>query len=458
MEREDKMSNSATKDMTQGSPVKLIIGFSLPLMVGVLFQQFYNIVDTIIVGRCLGVEALAGVGATGSINFLIIGFCMGICAGCSIPIAQRFGAKDYVDMRRFLANCVWLGLFLATVITVVSSVLCRKILVWMNTPSDIFDYSFTYISIIFLGIPATFLYNILSGVMRSLGNSKAPLVFLLISSFTNIGLDFLCILVFQMGVMGAAVATVSSQLFSGLLCLLYMIKAIPILHIQREEWGLSMVHIKILCGMGLPMGLQYSITAIGAVVLQTALNTLGSIAVAAFATGSKISLFFSCGFDALGTTMATYGGQNVGAKKLDRLSKGLLDCILIGCIYSVVSAVVLNIFSETLIGFFAEDISPELLANAKQFLLINSVFYIALALVNIVRFMIQGMGFSNLAILAGVLEMIARTIVAFFLVPRIGFVGACFASPLAWIMADAFLIPAYIAVKKKLERDILAYS
>lgn len=438
--------------MTVGSPMKLILGFSLPLLFGFLFQQFYSVVDTIIVGRILGINALAGVGATGSINFMVIGFCMGVCSGFAIPVAHKFGAKDYSGMRQFVANCVWLAIGFSVVMTVIVAALCRNILTWMKTPGDIFEDAYIYILIIFIGIPATYLYNVLSGIIRSMGDSRTPLFFLILSSFLNIGLDLLCIINFQMGVAGAAVATVVSQLISGILCLLYMMKKFEILHITKEEWKMNPSHMKVLCGMGIPMGLQYSITAIGSVILQTAVNTLGSLAVASVTAGSKVSMFFCCAFDAMGSTMATYGGQNVGAKKLDRLGQGLKSCVLLGVIYSVIAFAVLYFFGENLAALFVNSDEKQLLANARLMLIVVSAFYIPLALVNIIRFMIQGMGFSTFAILAGVLEMIARTLAGLVLVPKFGFIGACFASPLAWLFADAFLIPAYIHVRRKLQK------
>ena len=243
------MAKDRTKDMTAGSPMRLILGFSIPLLFGSLFQQFYSVVDTVIVGRFLGMNALAGVGATGSVNFMIVGFCMGVCGGFAIPVAHKFGARDYSGMRQVIANCVWLSAGFALVITVAVCLLCRNILMWMNTPEDIFADAYIYILIIFMGIPASFLYNILSGIIRSMGDSKTPLAFLTLSSFLNIGLDLLCILVFRMGVAGAAVATVVSQLVSGLLCLLYMMKKFEILHISKEEWRVNPGHMKMLCGM-----------------------------------------------------------------------------------------------------------------------------------------------------------------------------------------------------------------
>lgn len=446
------MAKNSTRDMTVGSPMKLILGFSVPLLFGFLFQQFYSVVDTIIVGKVLGVNALASVGATGSINFMIIGFCMGVCNGFAIPVAHKFGAKDYSGMRQIVANSAWLSALFSIVMTIAVCVLCRDILTWMNTPEDIFEGAYSYILWIFIGIPATYLYNLLSGIIRSMGDSKTPLVFLAISSVLNIVLDLVCIINFQMGVAGAAVATVVSQVISGVLCLFYMIKKFEILHITKEEWRINASHMKVLCGMGIPMGLQYSITAIGSVILQTSVNALGSVAVASVTAASKVSMFFCCPFDAMGSTMATYGGQNVGAKKLDRLGQGLRACSILGILYSVVALVVLYFFGDDLSSLFMDAGEKEILAQARMMLIVNASFYIPLAFVNIVRFLIQGMGFSTFAILAGVFEMVARAIAGLLLVPHFGFLGACFANPLAWIFADIFLVPAYFHVRKKLDR------
>ncbi len=446
------MAKDTTRDMTQGSPMKLILGFSVPLLFGFLFQQFYSVVDTVIVGRFLGVNALAGVGSTGSVNFLIIGFCMGVCNGFAIPLAHKFGAKDYAGLRQFTANAMWLSIAFAVVMTLATSLLCRNILTLMKTPEDIFEHAYIYILIIFIGIPATYLYNMLSGIIRAMGDSKTPLVFLTLSSLLNIALDLVCILNFGMGVAGAALATVVSQGVSGVLCLLYMIRKFPLLHIKKEEWKPNPSHMATLCGMGIPMGLQYSITAIGSVILQTSVNTLGAVAVASVTAAGKVSMFFCCPFDAMGSTMATYGGQNVGAKKLDRLGQGMKACVILGSVYSLLACAVLSLFGDRLAALFIDAASPELLENARLLLIVNSAFFIPLALVNIVRFMIQGMGFGTLAILAGVCEMVARSLAGLFLVPTFGFIGVCFASPLAWIFADAFLIPAYLHVKKKLQR------
>ncbi|MCI5883000.1 MAG: MATE family efflux transporter [Eubacterium sp.] len=438
------------KDMTKGSPIRLILGFAIPLLLGMLFQQFYNLVDMIIVGRFLGSSALAAVGSTGSINFMILGFCMGVCNGFAIPVAQKFGAKDEKQLRYYVANSIWLSIIFAVVMTIAVCALCRNILIWMDTPADIFDASYAYIIVIFMGIPVTYLYNLLSGFMRSLGDSKSPLIFLVISSVLNILFDVVAIAVFHLGVAGAAVATVLAQAISGISSLIYMIRKFPILRVHGEEWKWRGIFVARLCSMGIPMGLQYSITAIGSVILQTAVNGLGSMTVAAMTAGGKLSMFFCCPFDAFGSTMATYAGQNLGAGKLQRVTKGMVQCSFLAAGYSIVAAIVMILFGKNLALLFVDSTEVELIANVAKLLVINSLFFIPLALVNIIRFAIQGLGFGKLAIFAGVAEMIGRSVVAFGFVAKFGFVAACLASPFAWILADVFLIPAYAYCIRKL--------
>ena len=438
------------RDMTSGSPTGHIVKFFFPLLMGMLFQQFYNMVDTAIVGKFLGSGALASVGATGSVMFMILGFCMGLCNGFSIPISQAFGAKDYKLLRKYFANSIWLYIGFSVIITLIVCLLCRNILVWMDTPKDIIEGSYEYLFIIFLGIPVLFLYDIFSGIMRALGDSKHPLVFLVISSVLNIGLDIVAIPKF--GVAGAAYATVISQLISGILCLIFVIKKFDIIKVQKGEWKPSSKCISRLCAMGIPMGLQYSITAIGSIILQTAVNRLGSDVIAAITAGGKINMFLCCPFDAMGTTMATYTGQNLGAQKYDRIDKGILSCSGLGLAYSVFALVLIWLLGQYMAMIFINAEEVDLIEKTVVFMRWNSAFYFPLALVNIVRFTIQGLGFGKLAILAGVCEMIARGLVGFFLIPAFGFVMACIAGPAAWIFADAFLIPAYILCMRYLRK------
>lgn len=446
------------KDMTKGSPMRLILGFAVPLLFGLVFQQFYSMVDAIIVGHYLGVDALAAVGATGSVNFLIIGFCMGVCSGFGIPIAQEYGAKHEEALRRFVANSVWLSVIFSVLITTVVSLLCRQILLLMRTPANIIDGSYDYIIIIFLGIPVVFLYNMTAAILRSLGDSRTPVVFLVTAAVLNIFLDAFCIVVLHMGVAGAAVATVVSQAIAGFACLIYMRRKFMMLKLSADERRWDRDYAVKLCNMGIPMGLQYSITAIGSVILQSAVNGIDSNAVAAVTAGGKVSMLLVCPFDAMGSTMATYGGQNVGAGDLERVDRGLKSCTLLGLIYSLIGLGAVFLFGKQLLLLFLDAGETQIIANAYSFIRMNAVFYFPLALVNIVRFLIQGMGFSRLAVFAGAFEMLARALAGFLLVPQFGFSAVQFANPLAWIFADIFLIPAFFYVRKKLEGMLNARS
>ena len=452
--KELKKSSSPAKDLTTGSPMKLILGFAFPMFLGLLFQQFYSLVDTMIVGKYLGVDPFAGVGSTGSLNFIVIGFCMGLCSGFSVPISQSFGAKDFRMLRKMVTNSVWLCTFFSVVITTLMLVFCRPVLTLMNTPENIFEYAYIYIFIIFAGIPCTILYNMTAAILRALGDSKSPIIFLAISSAINIGLDLLLIIVFRMGVEGAALATVVSQGVSGVISIIYIKKKFDILAMEKGDWKLERHLAGKLTGVGIPMGLQYSITGIGSVILQTAVNGLGSIYVASMTAGSKINVFLACPFDALGQTMAPYAGQNIGARKLDRVGKGLRAACIIGFIVSGLMVIVVKLFGDQLTMLFLDEKDPVIMQNSTQFLIIVSAFYCLLTLVNTVRFTIQGMGFSSLAIIAGVMEMIARGIAGMLLVPAFGYLGACYSSPLAWLFADAFLIPAFFLCKRKVARQL----
>lgn len=442
-----------TKDMTTGSPVKLIISFAIPMFLGMLFQQFYSMVDTVIVGKYLGVNPLAGVGSTSSLNFMVIGFCTGVCNGFAIPVAQMFGAREESRLRRFVANSTWLCIVFSVVMTLAVVAVCRPVLRLMNTPEEIFEYAYIYIVIIFWGIPCTFLYNILAGIIRSLGDSRTPVVFLAISSAFNIVLDFVSILILHMNVEGPALATVISQGISGVICLFYMKKKYPILKASREEWKPDGKYMKRLCFMGIPMGLQYSVTAIGTLVLQAAINGLGAAVVAGVTAAQKINAFISCPVESLGQTMAPYTGQNMGAGKIDRIGKGLRDASLVGFAMSAVCFLIALLTGKQLCLLFLDASETEIIAYAYEFLLFCTGGYCLLTLVNTVRFTIQGMGFSIFAITSGVMEMIARVLASTVIAGKIGFIGICLAHPLAWVFADAFLIPAFFYCKKKIVKS-----
>lgn len=431
-----------TKSLTEGKPLQLVLQFSAPILLSMLFQQFYNLVDTMIVGRILGENALAAVSSTSSINFMIIGFCMGVCSGFAIPMAQAFGAQEPHELRRYIGSCVWLCVIFSAVLAISTGLLCTQILRWMGTPEEILADAAAYIGILFWGIPVTYLYNMTSSMLRAVGDSRTPVVFLGLAAGLNIILDIVFITVCGMGVMGASVATVIAQGLSGLLCLFYIGKKFPILQPKGEEWCLRRRHAVRLCSMGLPMGLQYSVTAIGSVILQSAVNSLGTTFVAAVGAANKLSVIFCCPFDALGAAIATYAGQNIGAGKPDRVREGVNSCMLLGSVYAISACALFFAAGSTLATAFADPSNTVLIGYIRHMLVVVSLFYIPLTGVNVYRFCIQGMGYSSIAILAGVMEMFGRAGIA-ALVGIWGFNAACFAGPAAWILADSFLIPAY---------------
>ena len=327
------------KDLTTGSPARLIIGFSLPLLAGNLFQQFYSMADTIVVGRSIGVDALAAVGSTGAISFLVLGFVIGLTGGFSVVVAQKFGAGDEREVRRAVAMSVYLSVLLTIVLTAVSVLCTRPLLNFMQTPANIYDDAYAYIVVIFAGTGAIIFYNLLSGVLRALGDSRTPLYFLILSSVINVALDLVFILVFGMGVAGAAYATVAAQVLSGLLCLLYMAKKFPILRFHKSDWAwngrLVVHHLR----LGLPMAFQFSVTAIGVMILQGAINGFGSSVVAGYTAASKVEQLTTQPMMTFGITMATYGGQNLGAGRLDRIRQGTRRCVEISTVVNLACAV-----------------------------------------------------------------------------------------------------------------------
>ena len=439
-----------TKDLTTGSPARCIIGFAMPMFLGMLFQQLYNMVDTMIVGQFLGLNPLAGVGSTSSLYFLVIGSCIGVCSGFSIPISQMFGAKDDDAVRRFMMNSAWLTIALAVLVTTATVIWCRPMLTLMNTPAEAYEYAYQYIVIIFAGIPFTLLYNMISSIIRALGDSRSPVVFLIISSLLNIILDLVFILVIPLNVAGAALATVVSQAVAGIISFFYMKKKFPLLKLQSDEWRLSGAHIQRLCVIGLPMGLQYSITAIGSIAVQFAVNSFGAMAVAGVTAAQKVHTLLACPLEALGPTMGTYTGQNVGAGKLKRVTRGLIFAYSSGIVLSLAAFLISLIFGNTMSMLFISPDETDALSYSSFYLLVTTASFVFLTFVNTVRFTIQGMGFSIFAMTSGCLEMAARCFAAFILTGFLGFTGVCFSNTAAWVAADLFLIPAFFLCRKRM--------
>ena len=443
-------------DVTTGRPLSRILRFFVPVLLGNLLQQLYSIADSAIVSRTLGLQAFAGVSATGALNFLIIGLALGTCSGFAIPVSQEFGAGRYSTMRTYFANSLYAAGVIALLMAVSTALLAPTILSLVGTPQDIFPYSLGYIRIIFIGIPATMLYNLLSGVMRAVGDGKTPLVMLLCSTLLNVGLDFLFILTFGMGIEGAAAATILAQLISGLLCVWVIRRRFEVLRITGQEWKLSLPVIGRLLGIGLPMGLQFSITAIGSTVLQTAVNSLGSDAVAAIGVGARVQFVFTSPNEAVGVTMATYCGQNLGAGTIDRIRKGMRQICLIMLGYTAAAYAVQLFAGRYIARLFIDPSQTHVFDWAMQYLNVVTVTAYLLTLVLAFRNAIQGLGYSRVALFAGLMELIGRVFVAFVLVNAIGFDGACFANPVAWFCADVFLVPVYFVIIRREERNRLS--
>lgn len=446
--------NTNVNDMTVGSPARGILHFALHLVLGYILQQMYQVIDAAIVGRWIGVGALAAVGASSSINFLVMGFCNGSCAGFAIPVAQAFGAKDYHKMRSYVANALRIAVAFAAVITLLTCMFCTKILGLVNTPADIFHDAWTFLFLQFLAIPFTMGYNLLSGFIRALGNSKQPFYFLIIASLVNIALDVLLILVLGMGVAGAGVATLLSQAFATLLCWLFIRSKMRLLIPTGEERHYDNKRVSILLNNGVPMGLQFSITGIGIIMLQSANNALGTVCVASFTAAMRIKYLFTCVFENIGVAMATYCGQNIGARKLDRVRRGVKDAIVIMLVYFVLTVIIIYPFADEMMMLFVKSGEQEVIDNAAMFMRIANYFYPALGLLTIFRYSIQGLGYSNLSMMSGVMEMIARCGVSLWLVPALAFKGVCLGDPVAWVFADLFLLPAFLWLYHHLKRTV----
>ena len=441
------------RDMTAGKPTPLILRFCLPLMAGNLFQQFYNMVDSMIVGRFVGTSALSAVGSVGSLNFLVIGSIIGLCAGFTIPVSQCFGAGDSARMRKFIANLIYLSAAIGAAVTALTYFGARGLLHLMHTPADIFDDAYIYISVIFLGIPAVILYNSAASLMRAVGDSRSPLYFLLLSSAVNIGLDLLFVLRMQWGVMGVAVATDIAQGLSGLLGLWHIRRHFPILRLRREDLAPNRDCCGKLLYAGLPMALQFSITAIGSVMLQTCVNELGSQTIAAITIAGKTQLMIVLPAETIGLTMATYCGQNLGAQRIDRVRAGVRSALGIAFVYAVVGFCINRFFAKYMLLLFVRASEAEVLQLGVRFLYTASWFYPILVVIFVLRNALQGLGFSIPAMAAGVFELAARGIMGFVFVRRFGFDAACFANPVAWCSANVLLIPVYAVVLHRLRTD-----
>ncbi len=451
------MKNDKTIDMTKGNIWRHLIMFSIPLIIGNVFQQLYNMADTVIVGRTLGMNSLAAVGACGSIVFLIIGFASGLTNGFVIMTSQRFGAGDMNGVRRSVATGAVISIIFAAVLTTVCVLDSEWILSLMNTPKEIEKDAYLYLVVFCWGIPTTMLYNYLSSIMRALGNSKVPLVFLVIASVLNIILDFVCILNFHMGTMGAAVATVVSQAVSGILCFFYIVKFFPILHLKKEDWkmekGFTLAHLR----LGIPMGAQMAVIASGAIAVQAALNGFGTEAVAGFTASIRIEQLVSQVMLSLGMTLATFVGQNYGAQNLKRIKKGVATTCILMAGLTALGAVLVIAFGRNLTLMFIDSNEKNVehvIRYAREFMTIAACFFPALGAIFIFRNTLQGIGQTGIVLAGSILELVVRVVCAFLLAVPFGHMGVAFAGPLAWASAAVMMIFVFLFAIRRLKREM----
>jgi len=441
------------KDMTSGKPIKLIWNFTIPLLIGNLFQQLYNMADTFIVGRTIGVHALASVGSTGSIIFLILGFANGLTAGLAIPLAQRYGAKDYLGVKRSFYVSILISAVVAILLTILSMVFCRQILEVMQTPAEIIDGAYDYLMVIFAGIFSSMAFNLLSNIFRSIGDAKTPLYFLVIACIMNIILDIVFIAGFGMGVEGAGYATVLSQIFSALACILYIWKKIPILRLNSKDFFAESSDVREHVRISFPMAFQSSIIAIGAIIIQITLNQLGATAVAAYTAAQKIDQVAILPMMSFGVTMATFVAQNYGAKKYDRIWRGVRDCIKLSLTFAISVGIILNLFSPIFIRAFVGVGHEEVVELGAIYFITNGTMYSLLSLLFIYRYTLQGVGKTFTPTVAGIMELCMRAFAAVVLSNLYGYTGATMANPLAWLGSLIPLMIAYYLFKNKFPKE-----
>ncbi|MFI3174262.1 MAG: MATE family efflux transporter [Bacillota bacterium] len=443
-------------DMTVGNPTKLVIKFIIPLLIGNIVQQLYAMVDAIIVGQFVGVDALAGVGSTGAINFFIIGFALGLTGGFAVPIAQNFGANDYEAMRNYVAMSIFLTVVGGLILTILSVLGLPLLLKALQTPPEIFDYAYDYMVFVLYGMVASMMYNLVASILRGLGDSKTPLYFLVVASLLNIGLDLLFIINLEMGVIGAGLATTISQGAAAILCMIYIFKKFDILRLTSDNFKIRKKYIRRLLFIGIPMAFQYTIIATGSMIVQGAVNSLGTVYIASITICSKIEQIFFQPYVTLGIAGTTFAAQNLGAKKIDRISEGMKKMTTIGVVMCIVFAVLINVFAEPACNLFlSEGENNDLvIVYAKEFILWQSIFFIPLMALILYRSALQGMGDIKTATAMGITELFGRSFVILAFTGSIGFIAVCVATPAAWTSACLLAVYAYFKRIKWLKRTV----
>lgn len=442
------------KDMTEGSPARLILFFTLPLIAGNIMQQLYAFIDTLLVGRFLGLEALAAVGCTGSLMFLLLGFVIGLTSGLAIYTGQRYGAKDATGVRESAAACIALSFVIAVFLSVVGFFACRPLLELMHTPEELLDNATAFFSIICGGAVFATSTLMAANILRSLGDSKMPTFILGCGIAINIVLELLFLLVFGWGVPGAALATVVSWAIATGIFLLYIARRVPELHVRREDWRLSWSFLRAHLAIGLPMGFQATIIAFGAVILQVALNGLGAASVAAYAAAQKVDTIAMMPMMSFGAAMAAYTAQNYGAGKFSRIRVGVQKCCLMSVGFSLLAGALVIAAGPYFMTLFVGPEEVEAIRLGQTYFLVNGLTYWILSMLFIFRYTLQGLGQSIVPTIAGVMELVMRATAGLFLVEAMGFLGACLGNPMAWLGSCVPLAIAYVMTVQRLPKEV----
>lgn len=437
-------------NLITGRPWRVILAFSVPLLIGNVVQQLYQFVDAIVVGRWLGVDSLAAVGATGSLIFLVIGFAWGLASGFAIPTAQAFGASDARGVRRSVATGTLLTAVTSLILTILGPLIAAPFLELLQTPPELMAQATVFTQVTFIGGSTIMFFNYLAAIIRAIGDSTTPLVFLTISCALNVGLVILMVGPLQWGVAGAAWATVVAQAVSVLLCLLFVWRRVPVLHVHRADWKVSRADLADHLRLGLPMGFQASIIAIGALIVQVALNTLGSEAVAAYTAASRVDSLASAFLASLGLAASMYAAQNLGARRPDRIRKGTIQAIWMALIAAVALGIIMITLGAPAVRLFVGDGAEEVVRLAHLMLIINGCTYSLLGVLFVLRGVLQGIGRVLVPTVTGVIELVMRVVAAVVLGALMHFEGVAMSNPLAWLGAVALLAPAYVRAHRAL--------
>ncbi len=443
---------SYVKDMTEGNPTGLLLSFMLPMVVGNVFQQLYNMVDSMIVGKYVGADALAAVGATGSLNFLIFSLCGGMSNGIGVIISQYFGAGNGENVKKAIANAVYIMLACASFMGIIGFVTARPLLAMLNTPENILNDSALYMRIMCIGVFAVALYNCIAAILRAVGDSKTPLYFLIVASILNIGLDLVFVRVLGMGVAGVGIATIISQLLSGMGSLVFAILKNPYFKIGREHMKAEKFIILQSVRMGVPLAFQSSLIALSCVALQSVVNTFGSVVVAAFTATSRIEQLVQQPYNSLGMAMSTYTGQNIGANKIDRVKKGFLKGMTIMAVFSLIMIPLAQFFGVYIMQLFVNE--TEVIELGSRALKITSWFYLFLGSIYVARGMLNGAGDATFAFINGLVEVTGRICFAkpLTMISVIGVWGVWLATGLTWFITGVISVLRYLQGKWKLKK------